>query len=861
MNIIYKLTMQSLLKNRTRTIVTIIGVILSVAMITAVTAFIASLQNNLINGYIERNGDWQMKFMDVDSVFVQKVSSDDEVRVASVMQNIGYAELDSGLNPIKPYLYIMGMDDTAFNSMAVHLTEGRLPKNNNEILIPEHLLTNGGIAYKIGDSLTLPVGERLIEGQKAGQNTPFQDGDGVEYASEIFSALDTKTYTVVGFCTRPGLEPFSAPGYTAITKTDTELASGLDVYVSLKSPSKIYSFAEKVAGEYNHEFNRELLRYYGVSTNDNFNAILYSLGGILIALIMIGSILLIYNSFAISVSERARLFGILSSVGATKEQLRKSVLFEGAFIGLIGIPLGLLAGIGGIGITLKLLGSALNSVFTSDSGFSLVVSLPAMIIAAAVGALTIFISATIPAKKAVKKSTIEAIRQTDDIKLKAKAVKSSKIVGVLFGFEGTLALKNFKRNKKRYRSTVISLFMSVVLFISASAFGMYLTEATEMTMTDVGYDIAFDSQSSSWHLEDEQLLPLYDTMKAASGVYRGAYLNYVTCSAPAHKSDFTERYLEYLSNVSNVRDEATCYLTINFLDDVTYQHYLDSLGLSSDEYGISQEKLVAVAKYTGYDPGLQRTVNIDVFKEKSIMLDVTAGSTFEQWEGASSHKIALTIVEAMPEGFLSTQFNGVDAIAPYSDIAKFQAPKEAFSGIGMAFSSHDPMKSAAEMEVMIKDAGIVSGYNLFNAAEALAQTHNVILVLNIFTYGFVILISLITIANVFNTVSTSVNLRRREFAMLRSVGMNNRGFNKMMNFECVFYGLKSLLYGLPIAVAITYLIYRAVLNGVDVSFTLPWSSIAISIFSVFFVVFVTMLYAVGKVKKTNVIDALRDEVT
>jgi putative ABC transport system permease protein len=534
------------------------------------------------------------------------------------------------------------------------------------------------------------------------------------------------------------------------------------------------------------------------------------------------------------------------------------VLFEGAFIGLMGIPFGLLAGVGGIGITLKLLGSMLNSISMNDSGFSLIVSLPAMIIASAVGILTIFISAYIPAQKAVKKSVIETIRQTDDIKMKPKEVKTSKLISLLFGLEGTLALKNFKRNKKRYRSTVISLFVSVVLFISANAFGTYLKRGTEMTLLNVDYDISLTASQSSWHLEDEQLLRVYDRMKSEDDVTKSTYANRVNCSAPAKKSDFTERYLEYMN--ADTGDDVTCYLSVYFIDDITYQQYLESLGLSENDYGVSQGKLLAAAKYSGYDPGLQRTVNIEVFKEKAIKLDIKGGSSFEQPGDASINEIALTVVETMPKGFSANLFNGISAFAPYSDISEFEAPIESFNGLGMTFSSQDPIKSAAEMEVMMKDAGIYSGYTLLNEAESLEQTRHIILVINVFTYGFVILISLITIANVFNTVSTSINLRKREFAMLRSVGMNNRGFNKMMNFECFFYGLKALLYGLPVSAVITYLIYKSVLNGVDVTFELPWVSIGISVFSVFLVVFVTMMYAVGKVKKTNVIDALRDEM-
>ena len=112
----------------------------------------------------------------------------------------------------------------------------------------------------------------------------------------------------------------------------------------------------------------------------------------------------------------------------------------------------------------------------------------------------------------------------------------------------------------------------------------------------------------------------------------------------------------------------------------------------------------------------------------------------------------------------------------------------------------------------------------------------------------------------FNTISTNIKLRRRELAMLRSVGMSDRDFNRMMRFECVFYGARALLFGLPLAAVSSWLIHKVMV--VDrVKFTLPWTSIGISVFSVLLVIFVTMAYAVGKIKKENIIDALRDDIT
>ena len=136
---------------------------------------------------------------------------------------------------------------------------------------------------------------------------------------------------------------------------------------------------------------------------------------------------------------------------------------------------------------------------------------------------------------------------------------------------------------------------------------------------------------------------------------------------------------------------------------------------------------------------------------------------------------------------------------------------------------------------------------------------SLLIIIQVFAYGFVILISLISVANVFNTISTNISLRRREFAMLKSVGMTQKGFNKMMNLECLLYGAKALAFGLPVSFGVTYLIYLAITQGYSTEFYLPLKAIAIAIISVFLVVFVTMMYAMRKIKKDNPIDALKNE--
>jgi putative ABC transport system permease protein len=140
-----------------------------------------------------------------------------------------------------------------------------------------------------------------------------------------------------------------------------------------------------------------------------------------------------------------------------------------------------------------------------------------------------------------------------------------------------------------------------------------------------------------------------------------------------------------------------------------------------------------------------------------------------------------------------------------------------------------------------------------------ATIRAMITILNIFAYGFVILISLIAMTNVFNTISTNIGLRRREFAMLKSVGMTAGGFNKMMNYECLLYGVKGLMYGLPVSFGVTWLIYRSVSEGIIQRFYVPWNSVIIAVLSVFIVVFATMLYAMHKIKRENPMDVLKND--
>ena len=865
MNIFNKVTLQSMKESRTQTIVTIIGVVLSAAMITAVATFGVSLLDYMAKGAAAKYGDWHVAFLDVDSSFVAKQASNDKVANTVKFENIGYAKLDGGKNPNKPYLFISGFSKETFDALPVTLLSGRLPENSGEILVSGKTATNGGVSYTVGDTVSLSVGSRMNGNKKLSQNDPYTSG------AETLVPRGEKTYTVVGICGTPVFEEDSAPGYTLITISDTvETADDLSLFITLKNPRQVHSYASTEAAGHAYILNHDVLRFMGLDSSDKiFNALLYSVGGIVVAIIMIGSVFLIHNSFSISLNERTQQIGILASVGATTKQLRNSVLFEGLCIGAVGIPIGILTGLGGIRLVISVVSENFGSILYSGVPLTLHVSVPAIVGAATVSLVTILISAYIPAMKAASTPVMECIRQTNEVQVEAGAVKTSKLVQRMCGLEGTLALKNFKRNKKRYRSIVLSLVLSVVLFISTSAFVTDLKQTMAQALSVTTYDIGFGTKD----MDDGEMIQLYNKLKTADGVTGSSYQDVMKYSCVVQADELSNDYWESAGG-SSPGKTVELPIEIQFLDDSTYLNLIKSAGLSAEDYTGENTKMIAVAKIqTGSNEKKgKKEVNEfrNMFKSSSVEADLipeTNGGELNKDYGQSA---SITCVEVVgPDTPPTTEVSDqrtyfFQVMAPWSLKEKI-APPDASVDVrvkGLTFQSENPSQSVAEMKTMIQGAGITSAYMLLNTSEVMDENRNYIFISNVFAYTFIVMISLIAVANVFNTISTNIRLRRRELAMLKSVGMSDRSFNRMMRCECAFYGIRALFVGLPLAIIFSWLIYKGMfIGGADgIIFVLPWASIGISVFSVLLVIFVTMMYAVSKLRKENIIDVLRDDM-
>lgn len=865
MNIVNKLTIRHLKQNKRRTLVTIVGVIISVAMITAVATLGVSFLDLLKRESIATSGEWHVLYPYATKEQIKEIKADVATQGAFIQKDYGYARLDGSINEYKPYVFVRGYNEHGLINFPIEVIEGRLPQSPDEIVVSEHVATDAEVIYKIGDTLEFDIGERRsfenevpVVYEQTSSLRFNEDGTVVEELVDV----EARTFTVVGFIERPTWEPAWAPGYTLLTYVDEEFLGDqerADVLVSLKEVNRsLYKHADQLAEAIwmdpeRVDYNSELLRYYGVSNNSGIQNMLYSLSAIIIGVIMIGSVSLIYNAFAISVSERTRHLGMLSSVGATNKQKRNSVFFEGAVIGLISIPIGLLAGLAGMVVTFLFINSMIQNVFNASQNLHVVVTPLSLVVATILSALTILISTYMPARKASKVSAIDAIRQVTDIKLTTKSVKTSRLVRKLFGIEPEIGLKNLKRNKRRYRATVFSLIISIVLFLAVSFFTSTLHRSLVLSQDGVDYDIQISSSSYN-----EEYDGVYQTIASMEKVTDSIIIKELTLGAwIEEKAAAGEWKVRVEQNPDIVKGgKVNFFIQVAALTDESLQAYADQIGMEAEELlDVEQPSAIVIDTMT-YQQESGKFVETQT-------IDTEIGSAIElhrmNWETEETSDVDTVEVAAVtriyPMGLQAAGIGGVNIIVSERLLDAWQAQGlEADVWSRMYLRSTDPMKTQKAIQDLREHRLHV--YNEFQQRQSEEQ---MLLVMSVFTYGFIALITSISIANIFNTISTSIALRKREFAMLRSVGMTPGGFNKMINYESIFYGLQSLLYGLPISVGVMLLIYKSMMNSFDYSFSLPWISMLQVVIAVFIIVGASMLYSSAKVKKEDIIEGLRQE--
>lgn len=838
MNILNKFTIKSLKLNKKRTIVTIIGIMLSTALICGVAGLVSSFQNSLIDWARTNDGNYHVTFKNVASDKAQYVTENQKVKDYFLSSSVGWANLEGSKATNKPYLHVLAYDKKALENYGVVLTDGRLPQNPNEIIITESVLTGARVSLKIGDTITLNIGTRK-------SNDDYYLNDDALYTEDDESIVDTKekTYTIVGFMQTLDVEKFYSPGYSALTYMD-ETPSAIDISVLYKSPKEYEKTTKDICKTLNLDFdediyvNSDFLRFQGIMS-DNMLYVLYTIAGVVIFIIVISSVFVIRNSFSISVAEKNRQYGMLSSVGATSKQIRRNVIFEGMVIGLIAIPLGILLGIVAIMILLKVVNYLLADML-SGLGFTYSINLLAVLISVAISIITIYLSCLIPARRAAKISPIESIRGNNDIKINSKKLRTSKLTKKLFGIGGVIASKNLKRSKKKYRTTVISLVISIFIFISLSSFLTLGTKTSQFYYMDFKFNVYVHSLSDA-------NTQIYDKISKLENVDNSAYCYESSLDIDNNKyaSEFGKKILKDDSSPNGI--------ALMVYNNEYFKRYIKELGLNENDY---KTTVILLDYATLYAEDGSKTVDRLYSLKPGDNIDVKHGNT-EKSMTISKY----TDIKPMGQEAVYYEHEIIVVSEDYiKEIFKEDLNNSNYYNLGDLFiKSSKPQELENTLNDLIKQGGDYSGLTVFNYETYMKQEQRMLLVVKIFLYGFITVITLIGVTNIFNTITTNMILRSKEFAMLKSVGMSSKEFNKMIRLESIMYGTKSLLIGIPLGILGSYGMYKAFAQGIDLGYTLPLPAIIISIIFVFIIVGITMKYSLNKINKQNIIETIRKD--
>ena len=890
MKILNKLTIKSLKLNKKRTLVTIIGILLSTALITVVAGMVTSGKATLQDYFIKNNGDYQVEFKDVPTEDLSYIAENRNIDNYFLTSDIGYARFNESTNEDKPYFHIVAIDNGAQSKLPIKLTEGRFPTNSSEIIISgnvyDYMLTDGNQLslsepenpLKIGDTLTLDISKRLLDGKELTQ-------DDIYTKEEYLETIYTKDYKIVGIMERLNytLEPYSAPGFTALTYLDVNnLGDTANIFANFTKDGvrnyeevlcnilglnaedqKANSYIgimelstgttkEEVGSKYDISLNDNVLQFEGIGVNSSYMRMLYLVGIVVVVIIIISSVFVIRNSFAISITERTRQYGMLSSIGATKKQIRKNVLFEGAILGLIGIPSGILLGILVNWILSIILNNLIGKII-DDVTFIYSVPVTAIIFSIILAVITIYFSCKASARRAAKLSPIDAIRSNEDIKIKGKKVKSPKIIKKIFGVGGDIAYKNLKRNRKKYRTTVISLVVSIAIFISITSLVQYSFTVSNQALTDYKYNLQVSISGSN--IDKNEAYNTYKKIAQDERVNLYTITKHLYINMSTNDLKLSKDGREYLTNLTSEYSEAIesgedaeYKVVMLALGDDEYQRYISNLGLNYKE---AKDKIIWIDDFERYlynEDGSYRKYIGEIYdynRGDEITFDVS-GNGAEVVENVTAPIIAQTTQK--PMGLETTSYTEGTMIVSDEFINRFD---------WIFGTLYVNAENASELEKDV-NANYQNVYTVNIQKEADRQ-NSLILVIAIFLYGFIIVISLIGVTNIFNTITSNMNLRSKEFANLKSIGMTKKEFNRMIRLESIFYGLKSIIIGLPLGVLGSYLLYLAFREGILMEYTFPVMPTVVAVVVVFLLIGGIMKYSLNKINKQNIIETIRKD--
>ncbi len=1022
MNAITAFTTKSLKANKVRTLVTIAGVMLAAALLTAVLTTFSSLQDFLYRAEVTLTGSW-MAYVESEGTpdqaqDIEAAQADPSVAEWAVLKDEGFAALtEAQQERLGIYLPIRSLSGDGEALCAIVPSEGRMPENDHEILLWS--LWQDAAGVEVGDELTLQVGQRQVvslpededaqsssssDGQAAAsveagsasvgyglddsKAFTLHEGDYLDFSMGYLgepekskplgeALVDTheQTYTVVGFYNRGGYALVGSMGMTGLVgpSDEPQAPSYSQVFLSFASGSNAQAVKDQATALFpddNVVLHTAMLRYKGVSDGASIWNTFFGLVVVLAVVIGAACISLIYNAFSISVAERIKQFGLLSSVGASRRQLRWAVVLEGLVVACIGIPLGLLVGLGGCAVTFAFLGPTISEVagngavpfrVSPDGGF--------LGLAALLTLVTVFVSVWIPAKRASRTNIIESLRTAGNsrvskqgVRKAEKAASTSKLwrsqglAGRVFGMGGVLARINRKRGTTKGRAASLSLAIAIVLLMTAGSLNVFLGTLADVAgggeaAGEVGIVAQFAASGSAEGASSETAVdgqgdfaaatnaPQQAEQNAAAPVtpealavrnnalfaqqaqdFQGAYEALSACENAEAKGYYIWKRVPFIipeamageslmagdGHDSGLMANGQCgaFGRVMFIDDASFATYAAAQGLNPQDFqDPAHPRAIALAQAYGNDGSvyqlcemLRSTGTLEVIddatyegkeidslgvawepeKEGEADRFAIVGFDFQAEDDESdvipldSLALATTSLEVTalatdPPAVMGGPGEDLTLIVPVSLAASYS-----FGTHEPAFTSYFDAKDGDHEALCEELASVCAGYfhdestfeldyySYVDYADQANSTQMLALVVNVFCLLFTIILALIALANVFNTVTNSLILRRREFAVMKSVGLSNKQFRSLIMDECMSFGITGLVPGLLLSLGVSYLLWMMIAQSLrGLGFMIPWLYVALALVLTVVAMALSVAYGMHRCKADNVVEALR----
>lgn len=880
MHIMSRFTLTHLKRNKRHAFFTCFAIFIATLFISTLMFFAYSYKQSIIALWIESGGEWHSAVaIDISAKQAAYIKENPEVEKTFIKTNF-YALRPENTEG-RPYFAHIDLDKNYRNDMGWGnlIILGRLPNGEDEIVVSEDFFTDNP-GYHIGSQLIVNEGKRVAEGEVIDVREGLRDG-------EIFEAIrEDKTYTIVGILDA-SYEFSDFPAYMSMGYSD-ELREDKTYIVNIqfKNVKETYELMPKIAaniglttdaeGRYPVRYNSSLLEEYGVfveSVSDRFVSmmILYIVAGLVISSFFIT---IIYHTFAVSAKSRVKNLGLLKSIGATPKQIRHSILFEGLLLSGIGIPFGLL---GGSGIA-KLIFNYLNETYKAlemDVHLDVYISLVHLVIIILMTLGVVLVSAYFPARKVARLSPIVAIKQGDYKVARLKDTAFTRWIGKVLGYEGTLALKSNKAHGKGFRTAYISFTLSFVILMGGMIYLNIWNLAVNYDPRPIGYEMKIylsDVKQEEFERLDQEVRAIKEVEKVQRN--KGTLYGYTKVSPEELTEELREKGVEYLEQETPLVDGKYDFVTeILAIDDESFKAYCEKIGASvADFYESEGVKAILYNLATYNDRAIreeQESIPLFNWKEGDrirvtedlgrqdktktpYVFDVELGyvtdKMIDHGRYYDYYRTILIIPESMSQKLVANlsenNQQSYNRDISYLEIAKENIP-EVKAQIEQIYNKH-------------KDKANFRIWDEITAKEGQQKTTE--LILGMAGVG-VLFISLMGIINIYSTLSNQINMRRREFAMLKSIGISPKGIEKILLLESIFYSIKPIIYSVPLLIGFgLFMLNTMRLSWINIFTILPYGFFLIGGVVLSGVIFSLSYLLSRKIMKETIIDVIKDEI-